>query len=379
MEIKPVLTLDSKEPLSKAVSELAQTGTAVIVTKKGKYYGTIDDRSLGYGFDNAGKTFCERVIEKPPTLSPSSDVIGRINAFLLGHFKALPVIKEETRQVLGITTRVELLQDMLDEKIMPKNRVSDLMNTPVYTIDEEKTIADAKNLMKEYGCNRLVVTSSGRPIGALSTLDLAAKKAFHRTIRQKRPMGLTEVKSLDGSRIKDFFRPDITVVKETDTVEDAAKKMIGKEVSSVVVVANDKPAGVLSAVDLFRMIQKEAEGEMDLVVSGLGEENMMMYPYVKDKIASVLDKFSDSFNIRNGKVHVKEDKKTVSINIYFDTDEGHVSLNGERATIKQTIDELSQELDKVLQKKKEMRRVKPRARNYGGESGTDYDLGGREL
>lgn len=377
MEIKPVLTLDLKEPLSKAVSELAQTGTAVIVTKEGKYYGTIDDRSLGYGFDHAGKTHCERVIDRPPTLSPSTDILGRIDSFLLGHFKALPVVGEETKKALGITTRVELLQEMVEAQMIPKNKVSDLMNSPVYTIDEENTIADAKNLLKEYNCNRLVVTRAGKPVGIISTLDLAAKRTFHRMIRDKKPMGMTEIKSLDESRIKEFFRPDMTVVGEADTVEEAARRMIEKEVSSVVVVANHKPAGVLSAVDLFRLIKKEGEGVTELVVSGLGEENMQMYPYIRNKIGEVLDKFSESFNMRKSKVHIKEDKKTVSISFFTETDQGHVSLKGERATIKETIDELSQELDKVLQKKKEMRRIKPRARTYGGESGTDYDLGGK--
>ena len=147
MDIKPTLVLDSKEPLSKAISELTDTGTAVVVTKKGKYYGTIDDRSLGYAFTDTKRTQCETVITKPPTLSPESGVLARIKAFLLGHFKALPVVDGEG-QVLGITTRVELLQDMLDAKLMPKSKVSDLMSAPVYTIDENDTIANARHCSK---------------------------------------------------------------------------------------------------------------------------------------------------------------------------------------------------------------------------------------
>ncbi|HID72320.1 TPA: CBS domain-containing protein, partial [Candidatus Micrarchaeota archaeon] len=193
-------------------------------------------------------------------------------------------------------------------------------------------------------------------------LDLAAKKAFHRSVRQKKPYAVNEVKSLNESKVKEFFRPDMTVVGENDMVEEAAKRMIKKKVSSVVVVAKHKPAGVLSAVDLFRHIQNVARGEesADLVISGLGDDNIMMYPHIKDKIGSVLDKFSGSFNIRNAKVHVKEKKSVFNMNLYFDTDKGYISLSGERSTLKETVDELAVELNTILAKRKDKRKAKTR-------------------
>ncbi|MFH2101489.1 MAG: CBS domain-containing protein, partial [Candidatus Micrarchaeota archaeon] len=232
MEIKSTLVLDSKEPLSKAISELTDSGTAVIVTKKGKYFGTIDDRSLGHGFMNNEKTPCETVITKPPTLLPKADLLERVDAFLLGHYKALPIVDADG-YALGITTRVELLQDMMKERLMPKSKVSEMMSAPVYTIEEIDNLAAAKSLMKRNRCSRLVVVRRSKPIGIISTLDLAAERAFHRQVSQKKPYGISEVKSLDSLKIKEFFRPDIAVVGEADTAEDAAKRMIKNKVSSV--------------------------------------------------------------------------------------------------------------------------------------------------
>ncbi|MEM5814800.1 MAG: HPF/RaiA family ribosome-associated protein, partial [Candidatus Aenigmatarchaeota archaeon] len=84
-------------------------------------------------------------------------------------------------------------------------------------------------------------------------------------------------------------------------------------------------------------------------------------PHIQEKIGNVLDKFSTSFNIRNPSVHVKEQKSTFVVNIYIETDSGHISLKGERGSLKETIDELAVELEKVLRKRKEMRRPKARA------------------
>ncbi len=364
MDIKNALTLDMKEPLSKAISELTDTGTAVIITKGGRYLGVVDDRSLGYTFTDASTTRCETVIAKPPTLLPTASMLERIDAFLLGHFKALPVVNEDGKAV-GITTRVELMDDMLKERVIPKSKVSELMNAPVYTIDEEDTVATAKSLMKKNRCSRLVVVRNTKPVGVISTLDLAAKRAFHRSVSQKKPIGVGEVKSIDKMPITEFFRPDITSVGEADTVEEAAKRMIKKSVSSVVVIAKHKPVGVLSAVDLFRIIQGlvRDDGE-ELVISGLGEDNMGMWPHIKSKIGGVLQKFSSSFRIRNAKVHVKENKSLFDVKIYFDTNDGHVSLAGEGNKLKETIDELSQELDGVLAKRKDKKKMKQRKTHF---------------
>lgn len=358
MEIKHALMLDSKDPLSKALGELMDTGTAVIVTRKGKYVGTIDDRSMGSSFQDAGKTLCETVIAKPPTLLPSATMLQRIDAFLSGHFKALPVV-DENGNPMGITTRVELLQDMLGERIVPNNRVADLMNAPVYTIDENECMHAAKSLLKMHKCNRLVVTRNGKPAGVISTLDMAAEKAS-RDVMQKRPKGITDVKSQNDRPVREFFRSDITIVGETDTVEEAAKRMVDKKVSSVVVVSKHRPVGVFSAVDLFKRIQDVAKGEFELVISGLGQENITMYPYIKDKIGGVLEKFLSSFEIRNAKVRVKEEKSVFDVDIYFDKKDGHVSMSGSRSTLKETVDELAEELDRVLCKAKEKRKLKQR-------------------
>ncbi|MFH2101320.1 MAG: hypothetical protein ABII71_04520, partial [Candidatus Micrarchaeota archaeon] len=131
---------------------------------------------------------------------------------------------------------------------------------------------------------------------------------------------------------------------------------------SVIVIAKHKPVGVLSAVDLFRSIQNMArgEGESDLMIGGLGDENIMMYPHIKNKIGAALDKFSGSFNIRNAKVHVREKKSVFNVNLYFDTDDGYISLSSERSTLRETVDEIAMELDGILSKRKDMRKAKRR-------------------
>jgi CBS domain-containing protein len=367
MEITKPLTLDGEEHLSKAITELMETGTAVLVTRNQKYYGIIDDRNLRHGIADSAKTKCENCVVKPPVLRPDTTILEQINAFLLGHFKALPVVDGDGKP-LGITTRTDLLKAMLDEGLVPKNRISELMSSPVYTIDESAPVARAKGMMKEYGCHRLVVTRNGSPVGVISTLDLASYLTKPNQI-EKKPYVVKEVDSGLAMPISGYLRADITTIPEQSTIEEAAKRMTDKGVSSVVAVSVSGKGlvGVLSAIDVFRRIQELAKDEVSISVSGLSEDSVWQFPEIKARMGAVLGKFSKSFNIRNVSVHVKEDKSVFEVFLYFDTDEGHVSLSTERKALKEAIDQLADELDAVLLKKKEKKHTKARRVSSGRE------------
>jgi CBS domain-containing protein/ribosome-associated translation inhibitor RaiA len=365
MEITKPMTLEGEEPLSKAINELMDTGTAVIVTKDQKYYGIIDDRNLRYGIQDPGKTKCETCAVKPPTLRSSASVLEQINAFMSGRFKALPVVEEDGKP-LGITTRVDVLKEMMRERLIPKVRVSELMNKPVYTIEESAQIGKAKGVMKENDCHRLVVTKNGNPVGIISTLDLASFMTKPREMMRK-PYVVKEIDTIMTRHIADVMRYDITTIPEESTIEDAAKRMIEKGVSSVLVISEKKPVGVLTAVDIFKKIQEIAQEEISLSVSGLSEENIWKFPEIKNKIGGVLEKFSGSFNIRNASVHIKEKKTVFEVFVYFDTDDGHISLSSERKDLKEAVDQLAAELHSVLARTKEKRRAKVRKVHTGRE------------
>jgi CBS domain-containing protein len=375
MEIKETVILEGSEPLSKVLTHLDET-PAVIVTRKGKYYGVIDHRSVGLGFKKPHETRCEKAVVKPPLIVRTATIPERVEYFLQGHFKALPVV-DERHEPVAITTRVELLKDLMREKLVPKGNVKDMMSQPVYTIEERRRIADVKRELKERSARRLIVTRNNKPVGVVSSYDIGAWKDRHNMAGGRKDVHLSEPIDFDDMELSGFLRPDITTIEATASIDEAARRMIDKEVSGVIVVSRSRPVGILSALDIFKYLHDVLEERIMLQISGLDEENVRHYNDIQGKLGHVLDKFRKAFNIRDARVHVKEDKKTFHVNIHFSTDEGPVSLKGERATLKETVDELAVELDKVLNKKKEKRRVKPRATRYGGTSGTTYKRRGK--
>lgn len=358
MDIKKTLILDSSDFVSKALPQLDEM-PAVIITKNGRYYGIIDHGCLSQGIRDPQNTKCESAVVRPPVLTVSAGMLERIGAFMTGHFKALPVIDAKDIP-LGITTRVELLKDMVDDGLIPPMSAADLMSSPVFVIDEKETLAAAKKRFKESGVRRLVVTRGPNIIGVVSAFDIGAWSAKPNLSAGRKDIKLAVPLTIDDMPISSFLRPDITLVSEGATLHEAVKRMIDKQVSAVVVVAGRKPAGVLSALDVFKRIQELAQEGVPIQISGLPEDDIALYPHIQEKIGHVLEKFSSTFNIRNCSIHVKEGKSTYVVNIYFDTDHGHISLKEERGSLKETVDEIAAELGNMLRKKKELRRQKPR-------------------
>ncbi len=76
---------------------------------------------------------------------------------------------------LGIVTERDLVRKILAQSIDPsKVLISDVMSTPLITIETDSTISEAAEKMSEYLVRRLVVvTDSGALVGLLTASDIA--------------------------------------------------------------------------------------------------------------------------------------------------------------------------------------------------------------
>ena len=363
MEVEKTLVLNGNESLSKALNEILRTGTAVMVTKNRKYYGIIDDRHLSRGITDASKRKCLSSAVKPTILSNESTVLERLNAFLNGHFKAIPVLQKETKKPLGLTTRADLLGELVKMRIMPKMPVSDLMSSPVYTIDHESTVGDTKKMMKQKKANKLLVVRKGYPHGLISTFDLSTMMLKPKGRPRKSP--IAEVLNPDEQPIAEMLRERVFSMPVDSTVEEAAKRMAARNVSSVLITRRKKPIGVLSAVDVFRQIYDMTKEEPDIHISGLRESEMRFYPYIRDSTLDVINRFSKSFEIRNINVHVKKGKSVYSTNAFLNLKRGYISVSAEDHVLTYAIDELTRDLYRILEKRKDYKKGRKKSRKMG--------------
>lgn len=349
MNVIQTISLDSSESLSKALDKLADSGTAAIITKDGKYYGIVDDRHIKEGIKDPSTVKCETVCIRPPTITQSSSLLERINAFLAGHFKAIPVI-DSKGNAIGLYTRSDLLRELLQLKVIPKDYVRAMMNSPVFTVRNEETVATAKRLMKENDANRLVVLRNGRPVGIVSTHDFAVSLVKPQSKRGQELV--KEVTNANNMIVSNFMRDEVPTVSVDAYLEEAMKKMAEGNFSSVVVVSDGLPKGVLSATDVFKKVLKLTEQELDISISGLGEDEQRHSEFIKKTILDTVNKFSKSFEISDLSLHFKKGKSIYSFKLNLKVDNERIAVNSEEYNLKDSVSSLCKELHNLLSKRK---------------------------
>ncbi len=137
---------------------------------------------------------------------------------------------------------------------MKNEYVKDWMTPSTITIQEDATLPDAHELMKEYGIRRLpVVDAHGKLTGILSQTD----------VREAQPSDATSLSIYELNyllaklRVKKVMTHNVTTVTAEATVAEAARLMLEQKIGGLPVVdAQKKLVGIITESDIFRMVVK---------------------------------------------------------------------------------------------------------------------------
>jgi CBS domain-containing membrane protein len=130
-------------------------------------------------------------------------------------------------------------------------RVRDLMTTEVRTVGRNDKVSDADALMESARIRHLpVLDDDGLLAGILSRRDVF-RTALQRTFgygekAQDRILGNLVVKELMTNRVE-TAAPD-------ESIQDAARRMLEKRISSLVVVEEQRVVGILTEADFVRHV-----------------------------------------------------------------------------------------------------------------------------
>ena len=119
--------------------------------------------------------------------------------------------------------------------------VSDIMSSPVITVEGEANARDAAILMTDRRIGSVIVTERGRPVGIVTERDL-----LERVVSPCRDPCETRMKEIMTS-------PLITVPGDANILE-AMRKMREKDISRLVVMEGDRPLGIVSEKDVIRAV-----------------------------------------------------------------------------------------------------------------------------
>ena len=123
-------------------------------------------------------------------------------------------------------------------------QVRDIMQKNVITIDYNKTALDASVILKEKEISFLVIMKEGKIAGIVSESDIVRKIA---------------AKDLNSSQIQleEIISKNFKWVESNLEIEDAVQKMLNSSIRRLIVLENEKLAGVITQTNLAEFLRSK--------------------------------------------------------------------------------------------------------------------------
>jgi CBS domain-containing protein len=152
-------------------------------------------------------------------------------------------------------------------------RVSDVMNSPVATIAESATMADAARLMAEREITGMpVVDAQGRCVGMLSATDFAMREhrmaqgeqqllcGWEHAVTRPPEEGPFHIEMIAQDRVSEHMSPAVQTISETASLINAARVMCREHIHRLVIIdSDDRPVGLVSSLDLVAALVAAVE------------------------------------------------------------------------------------------------------------------------
>jgi len=116
-------------------------------------------------------------------------------------------------------------------------QIRDIMEKNVVTIEDNKTALDAAHLISEKDVSFLVIMKNNIPIGVLSESDFVKRLA-------------ADDKKASEVIVSEIMSSNFRWVEPETEIEDAIQKMLNNNIRRLVILDNNKLAGVITQTDL---------------------------------------------------------------------------------------------------------------------------------
>jgi diguanylate cyclase (GGDEF)-like protein/PAS domain S-box-containing protein len=173
------------------------------------------------------------------TLEPDVSLRAAIEKMIFNNIGCIVVIKD--KKPFGILTERDIIQIIGQNIDINIINLSSTMKSPVIAISDETDIPEAANLMIINNLRRLVIVDKDHNIlGIITQTDIIRNLSIDSFISLK--------------KIEQIMHRNVISVGKKDTIQKAIELMVKNYISCVLVVENNKPAGIITERDITKSI-----------------------------------------------------------------------------------------------------------------------------
>ncbi len=357
MSKEPVVAAP-EDSLSEVLGKMKRHGVhEVPVVERKKLVGIVSYNTLTKRRSLPMSTKVERIMVAPPRIGGTDSVPEVAEMMMSTGSRGIPVTSK--RKLLGFISRIDLIGSVRGMKMLSEVDVSSIMSHSPQCVLETHTLHDARALMKDLDERSVpVCESSGHLIGVVGIRDLADYFARERESETRgEVVGEKEALEIEvGSLMR---TPPITVPPDAK-LSKAVDLMIEKDVSSILVVENREPVGIVTQVDIIELIASFGKAEEVFVqITGL-EEEPEIYDAMYERIQKTIDKTGEILspkilNIHVAQHHSKGDTSKYTMRARLATDRGLFYARHFDWNIHKTLDGLMDQIEDFVREDKERR------------------------
>jgi tRNA nucleotidyltransferase (CCA-adding enzyme) len=178
-----------------------------------------------------------------------------------------PTAASATMKGMALIEAHVRLMKALQEMVRPKRLARDIMIYPVKTIDPDRTLEEAGEILTRYNLNAMPVLHHAKVVGLI--YKQIVEKAIHH--------------GLKGAPVKEYMTTEFAVVSSDAPFSRIQELIIGQNQRLVPVIEKDDLVGTISVGDVMRGLQEEMMKSVDLFSAPEGQPL-----YARKKVLSKL-------------------------------------------------------------------------------------------
>jgi CBS domain-containing protein len=325
----------STDPRTTAPGETLSDALAVMrrhdfhempVTRDGELVGMISYATVLQRRNLPLTTRVDSILVRPPRVEPE-DPLTQIAEFLIASgYRGIPVVEDDT--LVGLISRSDVVGALAGAEEFAELPVGDIMTPDPQAVEEGASLGKARELMRSLDERSVpVVDAQGRLTGVIGLKDMV--EALTRGKPRRATQGERAGRKISFEvEVQSVMNAPAITIDPDGTGAEAAALMQEHNISTVVVVENGLPVGIVTQVDLLEQVVAVRRREEVLVqISGLEEDDWWTYETLYAIIGRGLRKIRDIARPTVFNVHVvthqnRGDRSKYSIRARLGTEHG---------------------------------------------------------
>jgi CBS domain-containing protein len=338
-------TFDADARVSELRGAFRESGEkAFVVTDDGKYLGLVTQRRL-VDSQRDPDAKARSLVWHVAKVGRTEDVRTVARLLLGSDAEVLPVFEGE--DLYGLVRENDLL-----EAVRPNLgvlTVDDVATRELVSVGSEATLGEVLHVLRENRIEHLPVVEDGRAVGVVSVYDVLDFSA--REMRRASGGSPSAEVGSGGSHggfgeragdldrmldlpVSDVMTEPVRTTAADRPLDDAVGEMLTEGISSLVVVEDGEPAGIVTKSDALRSLTWTDEARLPVQITGVDLLDDVSREEVAEMIEKSVRKYAD-MNLLEANVYLHEHDETlrgtslVMARIRLFTDRGHFVGTGE--------------------------------------------------